>query len=313
MIHDVVHTPVLVKEAIDCLAPENKKLYVDATFGAGGYVREIFKRAPKAFVYGIDRDPDAILRGQSLEKEFPNFRIFKGNFSDLSQLMEGQFVEGIVFDLGVSSPQLDQAERGFSFQKDGPLDMRMSQEGMTAAQVVNSYGQEKLADIIWAYGDEPKARVIARKIVEERAKAPLQSTLDLARVVWHVLPRRPHQRIDPATKTFQALRIYINEELASLEKGLESAAETLKVGGRLVVVSFHSLEDRCVKSFFKRGKKGKENLSRYYPDLEKSASTPAYVMTTQNKKPIEPSEEEVKGNPRARSAKLRWGIKESCL
>lgn len=304
-----VHTPVLLNEVLRALNPQPGHTYVDGTFGAGGYTKAILKHAP-CTVYGIDRDPAATKRGKALEEVEKRFTIVEGNFGDLDRLLADEdvtAVDGIVFDLGVSSPQLDEAERGFSFQKDGPLDMRMSQQGPTAADLVNHAPEKKLADIIWQYGDEPKSRQIAKAIVARRKKKPFTHTLDLANVVHGVVPKRPTQKIDPATKTFQALRIEVNQELKALEKGLYAALNTLKPQGRLVVVSFHALEDGYVKKFFRHHSGRTPNPSRHMPVAKNKTTRPA--LTIEQTKAVKPTDIEVRDNPRARSARLRWAIR----
>lgn len=304
-----LHTPVMLTEVIRALSPKDGAIYVDGTFGAGGYTNAILSAAD-CHVYGIDRDPDATKRGQVLQKETKRrFTIVEGNFKDLDLLLAAENihqVDGIVFDLGVSSPQLDEAHRGFSFQKDGPLDMRMAQSGPTAADFVNNAAEDKIAHIIWAYGDEPKARRIAKAIVSQRKKEPFLRTLQLAQLIHTVVPTRPHQKIDPATKTFQAIRIHINEELEALAKGLEAALRLLKPEGRLVVVSFHALEDGYVKRFFRQHSGRTPNPSRYQP-MEAEAVAPLLrILSTKAEKP---TNEEVRHNPRARSARLRWALR----
>ena len=306
----MIHAPVMLTEVLDRLAPQSGGIYVDGTFGAGGYSRAILNQA-NCTVYGIDRDPHAIKRGSDLEKETKRrFTIAEGNFADLDQLLSQRGIEGvdgIVFDLGVSSPQLDEAERGFSFQKDGPLDMRMSQEGPTAADLVNGASEARLADIIWHYGDEKKSRQIAKAIIKQRQDRPFTRTLELRDLIHKII--RPHhtQKIDPATKTFQALRIEINQELKSLEDGLWAAVKMLNPKGRLVVVSFHALEDSIVKKFLRLLSGREPNQSRHMPTQDVN-SAPA-ALETKSAKSQKPSHAEVKKNPRARSARLRWAIR----
>lgn len=306
-----LHQPVMLHEILKALDPQKGKIYVDSTFGAGGYTRAILDSAD-CKVYGIDRDPDAIQRGQQLAAHNKNFTILEGNFSDLEQLLKDaniSAIDGIVFDLGVSSPQLDESERGFSFQKDGPLDMRMEKKGETAADVVNTLGEKELARIIWEYGDEPKSRSIAKAIVERRKEVPFTRTLDLAALVHKIVKKKPHQKIDPATKTFQALRIYVNAELKSLEQGLEAAEKMLAPGGRLVVVSFHALEDERVKKFLRHQSGNTPNPSRHQPMIAEQNPLPSFQIL--ERKAQQPSDEEVTLNPRARSARLRWAIRTS--
>lgn len=295
------HIPVLLSEMIQALSPCAGEIYVDGTFGQGGYSRAILEAAP-CRVIGIDRDPLAIQASL-------NFQVLHGCFSAMKSLLNEQQiygVNGIVLDIGVSSLQLDQAERGFSFRNEGPLDMRMSQEGLSAADIVNTFDETRLADILWKYGEERRSRFLARKIVEERRKAPLQTTFQLAEIVYKVLGKPCPGFINPATRTFQALRIFVNQELDELTKGLEAAKELLTPGGRLVVVTFHSLEDRIVKTFLAQNSTPRHNV-RHRPD-HGFLTSPAFTVPC--RKPILPTREEIKSNPRARSAKLRWGIKE---
>ncbi len=303
------HTPVMLREVLESLSPQMGKTYVDGTFGAGGYSRAILNQANCA-VYGIDRDPDAVKIGKKLAQENPRFHILQGNFSDMDKLLESQsitHVDGIVLDLGVSSMQLDQAERGFSFQKEGPLDMRMEQQGETAAHLLNTLSEKEIAHIIWYYGDEPKSRSIARAIVNHRQKALFKNTLDLTQIIHSICKRHPGQKIDPATKTFQAIRIYINKEIESLEQGLIAAERLLKEGGHLVVVSFHSLEDRPVKAFLQLRSGKNPGTSRHQLSVKQEEKSPTFQLI--EKKALAPTDEEIRSNPRARSAKLRWAIR----
>ncbi|MEI8320873.1 MAG: 16S rRNA (cytosine(1402)-N(4))-methyltransferase RsmH [Alphaproteobacteria bacterium] len=307
---ETVHKPVLLNEVLAVLDPVAGKTYVDGTFGAGGYTKAILEKSP-CIVYGIDRDPDAVDRAQALRKTYPRFHIIEGNFADMDHLMSETVhpkVDGVVLDLGVSSPQLDQADRGFSFQKDGPLDMRMEKSGVTAAQVVNTYSEERLAHIIWSYGDEKKSKQIAKRIVNDRVKTPFTSTLQLAKVIHETLGHKDPRKIDPATKTFQALRIFVNEEMGSLKKGLRAAEKILNPGGHLIVVSFHSLEDREVKTFLQTRSGKKSNPSRYDPRPNTPDSLPSTFQLI-DKKSMAPSMKEVRDNPRSRSAKLRWALR----
>lgn len=297
------HAPVLLQEVIDGLAVRRDGVYVDATFGRGGYTREMLKAGAKE-VIGIDRDPDAVAASAELAKEFPQrFRMLHGPFSELKTLLaDAQVtqVDGIAFDLGVSSPQLDNAERGFSFRQDGPLDMRMSADGESAADMVNNMGEEELANIIYQYGEERASRRIAKAIVTQRAEQPFTRTSELAALVAKVVPKRDDTH--PATKTFQALRIAVNDELGELKQGLQAAVEVLSPQGRLAVVTFHSLEDRIVKDFFRKQSGQGETVSRHRPML---GARPVAVLSLVNKKAIAPSAAETARNTRARSAKLR--------
>jgi 16S rRNA (cytosine1402-N4)-methyltransferase len=305
------HTPVMLREVLESLSPQAGETYVDGTFGAGGYSRALLNAA-NCTVYGIDRDPDAVEIGKKLAQENPRFQILQGNFSEMDKLLESQnitHVDGVVLDLGVSSMQLDQAERGFSFQKEGPLDMRMEQRGETAAHLLNTLSEKEIAHIIWYYGDEPKSRSIARAIVSHRQKALFTNTLDLTKIIHSICKRHPGQKIDPATKTFQAIRIYINKEIESLEQGLMAAERLLKEGGRLVIVSFHSLEDRPVKAFLQLRSGKSLGTSRHQLSVTREEKSPTFQLI--QKKTIAPTDAEIRSNPRARSAKLRWAVRTS--
>ena len=301
-----LHQPVMLDEVVATLAPRDNGHYIDATFGNGGYSRAILEAA-HCSVMAIDQDPDAITRGQPLITAFaPRFSLAHGRFSQMRDLHHAHIshdngVDGIVFDLGVCSTQLDQAERGFSFQKDGPLDMRMSQEGLDAEEVVNTASEGDLADILYTYGDERASRRIARAIVKARSTAPITRTLQLAEIIRSVMPRPKPGQSDSATRSFQALRIYVNQEMAEIEEALEAAQELLKPDGILVVVTFHSLEDRLVKRFIaERGGKV-ARPSRHLPEAD---DVPVYFSVI-TRKPLLPSAHEITHNPRSRSAKLR--------
>jgi 16S rRNA (cytosine1402-N4)-methyltransferase len=296
------HIPVLGHPAMEHLAVRAGGIYVDATFGAGGYSREILAAADCS-VIGIDRDRSAIARGADLvQAAGGRLVLVEEQFSNLQAVVRGcgrEAVDGVVFDLGVSSMQLDQAERGFSFRHDGPLDMRMGGDGPTAADVVAAASERDLATIIATLGEERFARPVARALVAARQEAPIQTTRALAEIVSRVVHARPGD-IHPATRTFQGLRIFVNEELGELAAGLDAAERVLKPGGRLVVVAFHSLEDRIVKSFLtERSRRG--GFSRHMPEAVQAAAT-FQVLT---KRPVVPDEAEMSANPRARSAKLR--------
>lgn len=298
------HDPVLMREVIEALAVKKDGIYVDATFGQGGYTNAILKSNEGCHVYGIDRDDVAIEASKKTQETFPGrFTMLKGCFGDVKTLLEEENiskVDGIAFDLGVSSPQLDDAHRGFSFSKEGPLDMRMGDSPLTAADIVNTYDEKDLADIIYTYGEETYSRRIARKIVEARKEKLFETTTELADVVRSAVPKKG--KVDSATKTFQALRIYVNKELQELEKGLEATKSILKETGRLVVVTFHSLEDRIVKNFLKENIDGKGGVSRHLPDTSEKKD-PLFKWV--QKKALAPTQEEIDRNPRARSAKLR--------
>lgn len=298
------HVPVMLADVLDVLKPRDGGIYVDGTFGAGGYTRAILECADCA-VLAIDRDPSAILRGRALESEFGGrLTLIEGCFGDMERLVRAlghETVDGVVFDVGVSSMQIDQAERGFSFQQDGPLDMRMSGEGPSAADAVNHLGESDLARIIAVYGEEKRARAVARAIVAAREEAELHRTLELAEIVTRVIGRRPQDKIHPATRTFQALRIFVNDELGELARGLSGAEALLHEGGRLAVVAFHSLEDRIVKRFLveRTGRAGRAN--RYMPASEETEPSFREIAHKARKA----SEAEIEANVRARSAKLR--------
>jgi len=297
---DELHIPVLLSEVLEALSPKDGGVYVDGTFGAGGYSVAILEAA-NCKVIGIDRDPSAIALAADLQKKYgERLVLINARFSQMAEVVSGK-VDGVALDLGVSSMQIDNAERGFSFQKDGDLDMRMSGEGITAANVVNTFSETELADIIYEYGQERFSRKVAAAIVARRKEMPFTSTLDLAKVVAAVVPRAK-DGIHPATRTFQALRIYVNNELDELQRGLVAGAALLKPFGRLAVVSFHSLEDGIVKAFM-QGKAGKTPAASRYVPTKNEQLTPDFRLL--NKKPLLPSDEEIRLNPRSRSAKLR--------
>jgi 16S rRNA (cytosine1402-N4)-methyltransferase len=292
------HIPVLGRPAVEFLAPRSGGIYVDATFGAGGYSRAILAAA-NCRVIGIDRDPSAILRAADLVRASGGrLTLIEGRFSDLAGIVSDR-IDGIVFDLGVSSMQLDEPERGFSFRQDGPLDMRMGRNGPSAADIVARADERDLAAIIATLGEERHARAVARAIVAARRRTPIETTRSLADVVCSVVHARP-DAIHPATRTFQALRIFVNEELNELAEGLLAAERVLVAGGRLVVVSFHSLEDRIVKTFLTDRSRPVAG-SRHAPAL--AQATPTFRVLT--KRPVVSDEAEIAANPRARSAKLR--------
>ena len=296
------HIPVLGREVLEWLAPREGGIYVDATFGAGGYSRAILD-TPWARVIGIDRDRTAVAGGFDLvERSQGRLTLVEDRFSNLAEVCTAQgaaSVDGVVMDIGVSSMQLDQAARGFSFRADGPLDMRMGQDGPTAADVIARASEADLANIIYIFGEERHSRAVARAIVAARKEAPISSTRALADLVAKVVRAKPGD-IHPATRTFQGLRIFVNQELDELHLALIAAERVLKPGGRLVVVSFHSLEDRIVKNFFNERAKASGG-SRHHP--ETVLRSPSFAILT--KRPVVAGDDEVAANPRARSAKLR--------
>lgn len=299
-----MHKPVMLKEVLETLNPQDQGVYIDATFGTGGYTRSILEKT-KCHVIALDRDPSASQRALFFKKEYPDrFAFYEGRFGDMEKLVPQKSYDGIVFDIGVSSPQLDDAARGFSFRMEGPLDMRMENKGLSAADVVNGFEEKEIARIIWVYGEERRSRAIAHAIVARRKEHPFTTTTHLADLVRSIVGmERPG--FDPATRTFQALRLYVNDELGELERGLAASEKLLKIGGRLVVVSFHSLEDRIVKEFLKEKSGETANPSRYLPETPR----PQPTFQLKNRKAIWPTEEEIKYNPRARSARLRWAIR----
>jgi len=291
------HIPVLLSEVLSALAPRPGETIVDGTFGAGGYTRALLEAG--ASVIATDRDPDAIAAGRALEAEAAGrLRLVEGPFSRLDALA-GEPVDGVVLDIGVSSMQIDESERGFSFRRDGPLDMRMSSEGPSAADLVARLPEADLANLIYRFGEERRSRAVARAIVEARASAPIERTLQLADIVAKVVWAKPHEP-HPATRTFQALRIAVNDELGELVRALEAAERLLKPGGRLVVVTFHSLEDRIVKNFLANRAKAAAG-SRHMPSVVRAPTSFRLVA----RGAVEPGEAELARNPRARSAKLR--------
>lgn len=290
------HVPVLCEEVIAALAIAPGERHVDGTFGAGGYSKAILARGAEVFAF--DRDPDAIAAAE------PNrhLRLFEACFSDMEAVLAAEQlvpVDGVALDIGVSSMQLDRAIRGFSFQSEGPLDMRMAQSGESAADFLNSASEDQIADIIYRYGDEPKSRRIARAIVAAR---PLVTTVQLASIVRRATGYKPHEKKDPATRTFQAIRIHINRELDELQDGLMAAERILRPGGRLAVVTFHSLEDRIVKQFLRSRSGSMPAGSRHAPLRPDHAPGASFEQVA---KPVRPAAAELERNPRARSATLR--------
>ncbi|ANI78576.1 MULTISPECIES: 16S rRNA (cytosine(1402)-N(4))-methyltransferase RsmH [Sphingobium] len=296
------HIPVLLDEVLDALAINPGELHVDGTFGAGGYSGAMADKGAKVFAF--DRDPDAVHEGQALAAE-KGITLIAGEFSHMGELLDElgvSSVSGVTLDIGVSSMQLDRPERGFSFQSDGPLTMTMSQSGMSAADFLNNAPEQEIADVLYRYGEEPRSRRVARAIVEAR---PLERTSQLASVVRRALGHKPHDKKDPATRTFQAVRIHVNRELEELERGLEAAEAILEEGGRLAIVTFHSLEDRIVKQFLRKRSGGEGAGSRHLPE-RRAGAEPTFHKPA---KAVRPSEAELARNPRARSATLRSAVR----
>ncbi len=297
------HVPVLLDEVIGAMAIQPGETAVDGTFGAGGYTRAMLQ-VGAGRVIAFDRDPEAIEAGGSLVPD-PRLTLVEDRFSQMDRVLEERgigLVDAITLDIGVSSMQLDRADRGFSFSADGPLDMRMEKSGPTAADFLNEADEAEIARILKDYGEEPRARSIARAIVAAR---PVERTAELAAIVRRAAGFRPGQKADPATRTFQALRIHLNAELDELEQGLEAAERALKPGGRLAVVTFHSLEDRIVKRFFRERSGGMPAGSRHRPEQ----SDPREPTFERIAKPVSPTERELAANPRSRSARLRSAVR----
>jgi 16S rRNA (cytosine1402-N4)-methyltransferase len=298
---DPRHAPVLLAEVIAALAVQDGETHIDGTFGAGGYTRALLA-AGAGSVIAFDRDPDAIAEGGALvDGSGGRLILVQERFSRMVEALEERAidgVDGVALDIGVSSMQLDRADRGFSFQADGPLDMRMEQAGQTAAEFVNEADEAEIADVLRDYGEEPRARRVARAILAAR---PILRTSELATVVRRALGHKPHDKKDPSTRTFQAIRIHLNREMDELEDGLAAAERVLKPGGRLAVVTFHSLEDRLVKRFLRSRSGGDPTGSRHRPDVN-DAPAPSFEAVA---KPVRPGEPELDRNPRARSATLR--------
>ena len=306
---NLIHDPVMLREMVAAMAPAANETYIDGTFGAGGYSTALLSAAPCRII-AFDRDPDARARYDALPAEIRVRCSFVDDaFSQLEPRLHDlgiDQVDGIVLDLGVSSPQLDDATRGFSFRADGPLDMRMDpRRGESAADVVNTRSEEDLANIIYTYGEDRKSRVIARAIVQARQDKPITTTGELAEIVKRVIHISPKDPSHPATRTFQALRIFVNGELDELRDALVAALAVLREGGRLVVVTFHSLEDRIVKQFFQTYSGRTPGPSRYLPDV---AVRPALLSLPQAKA-LSPKDDEIARNPRSRSAHLRIAIR----
>ena len=300
------HIPVLLAEALQALNVRADGVYLDGAFGAGGYSRALIERGAR--VVAVDRDPAAIAAGWELvAASRGRLRLVEGRFGDLDAIarsVSAAPLDGVVLDVGVSSMQLDEASRGFSLRQDAPLDMRMEGAGRTAADILREDDERRIADILFYFGEERAARRIARAIVADRKTSPYVSTLQLAEMIARVAPARPGETIHPATRSFQALRIAVNDELGQLLGALEAAERALKPGGRLVVVTFHSLEDRIVKQFLARRSGRGEAASRRLPG-EPTPAEPTFLAAAGQ--PILPGQAELAANPRARSAKLRFG------
>ena len=296
-----MHIPVLLKPVIRCLAPDKGGVFIDGTFGAGGYTRAVLESDPNTKVIAFDRDTTVLPVAQKFQAEFGDrFTFIQDCFGEVEKYIKTP-VDGFVLDIGVSSMQIDTPERGFSFRFDGPLDMRMSGQGISASDIVNNWPEDKLADILYRYGEEKASRKIARAIVNAR---PLNTTLQLAEIIHSVMPR-PKDGSDSAMRSFQALRIAVNDELGELERALNASSKILKTGGRLVVVSFHSLEDRIVKEFLKENSVKTGHVNKY--GSQKISADALFIVP--DKKPITADETELKQNPRAHSAKLRWAVR----
>lgn len=300
------HAPVMLREMLTALSPHDGGCYLDGTFGGGGYSAAILEAA-RCAVWALDRDPDAIARGASLAARYPGrLHLLHGRFGEMLTLLSKHGVsalDGVVLDLGVSSFQLDQPERGFSFRANGPLDMRMEREGPTAAELVNTLPERELADLIFEFGEERASRRIARAIVAARAQAPIQTTAQLADIIRRMLPP-DRSGIDPATRSFQALRIRVNDELGEIERALAQAVALLGPAGRLVVVSFHSLEGRIVKRFMLAASGRSPAPSRHNPgQLQQTARDLRFRLV--QSRAMRPGAEETAANPRSRSARLR--------
>lgn len=302
------HVPVLLEEVLEALQPQDGETYVDGTFGGGGYALRVLAAAD-CQLYGIDRDLDAITRAEASAEQQPRLTPLLGRFGDLDDLLETAgvtVVHGVMLDIGVSSFQIDEGDRGFSFMRDGPLDMRMGQTGPSAADVVNHMSAGDLMTIFRQLGEERQAKRIANAIVARRKSEPFKTTLDLAQCIEDAVGGRRGKKTHPATLTFQAIRMYVNDELGELARGLAAAERVLAPGGRLVVVTFHSLEDRLVKQFLRERSGATGGGSRYMPEVAKGPE-PSFQL--KRRKATEPSEAEIKDNPRARSSRLRVAVR----
>ncbi|MFL2885881.1 MAG: 16S rRNA (cytosine(1402)-N(4))-methyltransferase RsmH [Candidatus Pelagibacterales bacterium] len=306
------HTPVLLNEVIRTINPQSGKLYFDATFGWGGYTKKLLDSCA-CEVIAIDQDPKVKSRAKEFKREYgTRFNFIESKFSEICSVLKKlntKKVDGFMFDIGVSSMQLDNPQRGFSFNKEGPLDMRMGTSELTAEEFINSVSEEDLADIIYNYGDERKSRRIAKLIVEHRKINPIKTTLHLADIVLKANPKKNNHKKHPATKTFQAIRIYLNDEFNELFAGLTNAEQVLSEDGKICVVTFHSLEDKIVKNYFYKSS-GMDYSSYKNLPVETNNSEASLIP---GKKAIKPSKEEIETNIRARSAKLRYATRTSSL
>ena len=306
------HTPVLLNEVIRTINPQSGKLYFDATFGWGGYTKKLLDSCA-CEVIAIDQDPKVKSRAKEFKREYgTRFNFIESKFSEICSVLKKlntKKVDGFMFDIGVSSMQLDNPQRGFSFNKEGPLDMRMGNSELTAEEFINSVSEDELADIIYNYGDERKSRKIAKLIVEHRKINPIKTTLHLADIVLKANPKKNNHKKHPATKTFQAIRIYLNDEFNELFAGLTNAEQTLSEDGKICVVTFHSLEDKIVKNYFYKSS-GMDYSSYKNLPVETNDSEASLIP---GKKAIKPSKEEIETNIRARSAKLRYATRTSSL
>lgn len=301
MSRDRPHIPVMESQVISLLNPHDGKTYLDATFGAGGHTRAILRASPSCKVIGVDRDITVLPFAEKISEEFPErFKFINGKFSEISDLISHE-VDGAIFDVGISSMQINEGERGFSFMRDGPLTMTMGRNSISAYNLVNNYREEQLSQIILKYGDERAAPKIARAICHYRKNNEITRTLQLAEIIRSVIPRRG--KIDPATLTFQAIRIFVNDELLELEIGLENVLRKLTVGGRVVVITFQGLEDKVVKNVFK-----KYTYSEHKNKFKESHS--GIIFRNIVKGVLKPSREEVRNNTRARSAKIRTIVRQ---
>jgi len=302
------HVPVMLKEVLSFIPKDKKINLIDATFGGGGYSKTILKDFNIKNLIAIDRDPISKIFYEELRKDFDNIELFNQKFSKLDELLKNskhfeEKYDVIIFDLGVSSNQIDNPERGFSFQQDGPLDMKMGSSNLNAFEVINLFDEKKLADIFYEFGEEKYSRRIAKNIVISRTKKTIENTLELSEIIKKSVPAKNNfKKIHPATKTFQALRIFINDELNELKIALEKSENLLAKNGLLIIVSFQSLEDRIVKDFFNHKSGKRWRSSRHLPDLADLGPITLKIIT---KKPLRPNDLEIKDNPRSRSAKLR--------